>query len=102
MRSVGNAAAALALNRTIVGWKHELYSLLCEVVSGCFKSHHSGMETTLNQPRCQGRAALNRTIVGWKLSWMEYVGVPFDDFKSHHSGMETCETRTGYAYLSKL
>ncbi len=54
------------LNRTIVGWKQAVKRELIAGL-GTFKSHHSGMETSLENPeRARGLNPLNRTIVGWK------------------------------------
>ncbi len=56
---------ALALNRTIVGWK---CFITCGPARGgfSFKSHHSGMEMIRRQLIERAGPALNRTIVGWK------------------------------------
>ncbi len=54
-----------------------------------FKSHHSGMETVTNPAMSSWNITLNRTIVGWKPAPGGCHCPPGPPFKSHHSGMET-------------
>ncbi len=66
IRSRGHSVRS-ALNRTIVGWKHdEIQDALDKRRD--FKSHHGGMETAAKSLATHptSAATLNRTIVGWK------------------------------------
>ncbi len=65
-RARGTTVPGVALNRTIVGWKH---------LQG--QSGNSRVNP------------LNRTIVGWKQQYLLTLPKTREDFKSHHSGMET-------------
>ncbi len=75
-RHVAWCMSARTLNRTIVGWKLIIRRFGPPAGPG-FKSHHSGMETTLRLSTiCESSASLNRTIVGWKLGFSAKEVIP--------------------------
>ena len=96
----------LCSNRTIVGLKHELLSLLSEVLK-LQQSHHCGIETdtqVLDEASTQQRS--NRTIVGLKLqidksvrlrkssSNRTIVGLKLSASRFNSSSVINCSNRT--------